>query len=279
MKIAYFGYDFFYDCLKTVLSEGHDVIKVFTFDTDNQYNFNTFLKNICEQKAIPAQTSPVTPADIQSLMEDGVDLFLSCAYPYKIPVPDDPRFKGVNTHPSLLPKVRGVWPLPVILLKERESAGLTLHKLSAQWDQGDILLQQAIPLSDEDDLESYSAKCMMRAPNMVRALLADFDRIWSEARPQSGEKTYYTYPTDADKTFDFETSVDDIARVGKAFGRFESLAILDGKRYWIKDFSVWHEPHNIPCGHIVLKANREWCVAAKDGFVCLKDFYEDPTLL
>lgn len=35
MKIAYFGYDFFYDCLKTVLSEGHDVIKVFTFDTDN----------------------------------------------------------------------------------------------------------------------------------------------------------------------------------------------------------------------------------------------------
>ena len=64
----------------------------------------------------------------------------------------------------------------------------------------------------------------------------------------------------------------DIDRIGRAFGRFGSLIRMDDKNWVIYDYSVWEEQHDYAPGTVVAQLSREITIAAKDGFVCLKDF-------
>ena len=61
MRIAYCGYDFFYTCLKKLLKmETVEVIRVFTFDTDNQYNYNKYVTKLAEENQIPITTRKIS---------------------------------------------------------------------------------------------------------------------------------------------------------------------------------------------------------------------------
>ena len=40
MKIAYFGFDLFYDCLQMLIDNGHEIMKIFTCDVDGDYERN-----------------------------------------------------------------------------------------------------------------------------------------------------------------------------------------------------------------------------------------------
>ena len=40
MKIAYFGFDLFYDCLQMLIDSGHEILKIFTCDVDGDYEQN-----------------------------------------------------------------------------------------------------------------------------------------------------------------------------------------------------------------------------------------------
>lgn len=259
-----------------VLDDGHDIAEVFTFPTDNTYNFNTFVTTTAQVYGIPFTLDKPTAADITRLRDSGVDLFLSCAYANKIPVPDDdPTFRGINLHPTLLPQVRGVWPLPIVMLKHPDAAGFTFHKLTNKWDAGDILYQQALPLRPDEDLETLSARLVMAVPDQLSMLLNNLDHYWQSAQPQDVSKaSYYTYPPDTWRVFDFNGSVDEIDRIGRAYGRFECIAPVDTKMYWVRSYKAWKERHDYKPGSITCRTGRELVVAAKDGFVCLKDFYE-----
>ncbi len=98
MKIAYFGYDFFADCLEVLLKE-HQVLKVFSFNTDNKYNFNDKIIQLIGGLPISLQLGAVNLENICELEEQGCDLIISAAYPYKIPVSD--RIRGINIHPAV----------------------------------------------------------------------------------------------------------------------------------------------------------------------------------
>ncbi len=68
----------------------------------------------------------------------------------------------INTHPSLLPKFSGLMDEDVhaqVLEHEEKWTGCTLHKISAEVDQGEIVLQRKI-LVDEvnDDIQSLKNK-------------------------------------------------------------------------------------------------------------------------
>jgi methionyl-tRNA formyltransferase len=275
MKIVWFGYDFFHACLLRLLDDGHEIVKIYTFKTDNLYNFNNIVYSLAETYKIPISDHIPTLSEIEDLRRQGVDLFFSSGYAFKIPVPNDKDFRGINLHPSLLPRVRGLWPLPVILLKEPEAAGLSFHKLSPKWDEGDVLLADKIELTQEDDLESLSAKCQMRSPDLLSKLLSDFENHWQNSVPQDGvQASYYSMPSLEWRTIDFDQSVAEIEKILKAFGRFESRCVLNGKIYWIKLATTWAEPHDYRPGSVACVMGREIVVAAKDGFVCLKDYYE-----
>ena len=195
MKTAYFGIDALADCLEVLLKNGDTVVKIFTTEGDAYDSVERVCK-IAQAHGIPLQSTRVTKHDIEALCEAGVELTVTAGYPWKIPVTD--TFMQINLHPALLPEGRGPWPMPVAILEGKKS-GVTLHKLSEQFDEGDIILQSEIPLADEETLITLGSKIQSKAACLLEKFLQMPEKYWKEARPQ-GQGNYWKEPGDAERT-------------------------------------------------------------------------------
>jgi methionyl-tRNA formyltransferase len=65
-----------------------------------------------------------------------------------------PRFGCLNVHTSLLPKYRGAAPIQWAILNDEAETGVTIMKMDAGLDTGDILTQQATPIRPDDNAET-----------------------------------------------------------------------------------------------------------------------------
>lgn len=253
------------------------MLKVYSFNSSSAMDSYAYLEEICVGHQIPFSVSQLTTDDLPAHAKAGCDVLLSAGYPYKIPALDDFAMRGVNVHPTLLPMGRGVWPLPWLILKEFSESGVSLHQLSPQWDAGDILLQQAFSLCDRDNLESLSAKTQILATQLVGQCFSDFDRYWRQARPQTGKAEYWSYPPASMRHVDWNSSVKDIDRTCRAFGKAGCIAAFDNKTWLIYDLVAWPDTHHYPIGSVVHKTNTEMIVAAKDGLCSLRYFEAAPS--
>lgn len=275
MKFVYFGYDFMLDCVRRLLSEGHTLLGVYSFECDNMFNFNTQTQALAEQLDIPFTTDKPLPMDIRIFCDQGADVFFSGGYPYKIPPVDEKLAYGINFHPSLLPVGRGIMPTPTILMHRPEAAGMTLHKLTPEFDGGDILLQQKITLTRDDDVETLSARIAMAAPDMMSRAFREMPALWENARPQDATKAEtFPMPDDEMRMLDWSRSIEEIKKTGRVFGRFGALAKFDDRSWAVYHFNGWQAAHHYRPGDVVCVLSREVIVAAKDGYICLKEFQE-----
>ena len=276
MKIAYFGYDFFVDCLEMLLSEGHTVSALYTFDCDNEnYNFNTRIQELCRQHKIPLSFDRPDDSMLREFESNGVELILSAGYPHKIPVSE--TIRGINIHPTLLPRGRGVWPLPWTILLDDKISGVSIHKLAKDWDAGEIVQQKEFKVIENETLESLSCKSRLAAVECLSDVLLHFDDVWASATPQPSEQTsYWRMPSDADRTINLEQQVDVIDRVVRAFGNFESFIAFDNNWWLVQGATIWKEPHQHKPGTVLTHNNKTALLAAKDGFVCLTHFRPNP---
>lgn len=61
-----------------------------------------------------------------------------------------PRYGNINVHASLLPKYRGAAPIQWAIANGEKTTGVTTMLLNEGLDTGDILLQRAMAIADED---------------------------------------------------------------------------------------------------------------------------------
>lgn len=273
-KVAFLGFDFFYSCLEALDDTEYQIKWLFITPRDETYEFNT--KVIAKAKEYEADIieERISRSHIEWLKKEGCDLIISAAYPHKIPVIENSPYM-INIHPALLPNGRGPWPMPHAILKNLKEYGVTIHKVSEKLDEGDILLQESFPVSDEEDLETLSCKCQMKAKDLLMKVLSDFDYYWMSAKPQ-GKGEYWSMPTDKDRLLDWGLSVTEIKKISRAFGKFDSFAIFDEKEWIVEDLSVWEEEHSVLPGTVVHRTSKEVVIAASNGFVCLRHFFIDP---
>jgi methionyl-tRNA formyltransferase len=272
MKLAYFGFDPMASCLEALLAQtNHSVIAIFCPARDNKHSFNLRVTALAARAKLPVQFSPPTARHLEELRMQGCDCVVSAAYPYRIPV--DPHMRGVNIHPSLLPQGRGPTPLPYLINEHPEAAGLTLHKLTKDFDAGDILAQIPVPLLANEDLEMLTARFQIAAPKFLLSCLDNLDRLWKKAVPQSGG-SYWKRPTQDYRTIKWTESVIVIGRLVRAFGgKIGTNAIFDQKQWHVTAASSWEEKHSFAPGTVVHRSNNEVVVAAADGYVMLKQFF------
>lgn len=272
MKVAYCGYDFFYSCLEYLVNQKIEVMKVFTYETDDVYNFNSKLSHIARENNIPIQKEKITDKDMNFLIENGCDLVISAAYPYKIPTDD--RIKGINIHPTLLPDGKGVWPLPYIILNDHKKSGVTIHKLAKKIDSGDILIQEAFLLFNNEDLETLSIKSQIMARKLLEKLLLNFDKYWQNAKKQE-DGSYWEMPTEDEMTLDFDLNVNQLKKIQRAFSYMDTCAVFNDTHWLVRDINGWIEEHSYKNGTVVHETNKEVLIAVNDGYVCLKNIQKD----
>lgn len=228
MKIAYAGIDLFYPALEALTGSGCEIIKIYTCETDNETEFNVRVIATAKQHKIPYTTARIRMEDISWLKSQGCEALICAGYYYRIPVDQD--LYMVNIHPSLLPVGRGSWPMPQTILQELPESGVTIHKMAKQFDTGDILLQESFPVAKDETLETFMAKIHRLLPGMVLRLLADFESLYANARPQ-GPGEYWKAPKEKDWTVDDSMDMEQIDKILRAFYGYDCIYKTGNKTY------------------------------------------------
>ncbi len=88
------------------------------------------------------------PLPIKKLKEIKADVFIVASFGKILPkeIIDLPKYKTLNVHPSLLPKLRGATPIQNTILGQGEP-GVTIIRLDEKMDHGPIVAQTSVPLS------------------------------------------------------------------------------------------------------------------------------------
>lgn len=228
MRTAYIGMDLLYPALPALEEAGCEIIKIFTCETDGVTEFNHKVCAFAESRNIPVQTERITENDILELEQEGCELILCAAYYYKVPI--SKKIRMVNIHPALLPEGRGAWPMPVQLLQRHRYGGITFHKMTEQFDDGDILLQKRVEILPDDNLETLTIRLCEQIPGMVKQLIANLDSLIIKAKPQ-GSGSYWACPSESDYIVDSSMSVEEAELIFRAFYGYECWYRNDDKIY------------------------------------------------
>ncbi|HEV2306145.1 MAG TPA: phosphoribosylglycinamide formyltransferase [Candidatus Acidoferrales bacterium] len=109
---------------------------------------------------------------VAALHERKVDLVCLAGYMRLLSAYFVQQFRGriLNIHPSLLPAFPGLEAQRQALEHGVKFAGCTVHFVDENLDAGPIILQSAVPVRDDDTIDSLSER-----------ILAEEHRIYSEA--------------------------------------------------------------------------------------------------
>lgn len=108
-------------------------------------------------------------ATLARLREFRPDVLLTCAYGKILPKTylQLPKYAALNVHASLLPAYRGAAPIQRALLDGATETGISLMYMSEGMDEGDILLQRAIPIGEDETFGSVHDRLIELAAEML----------------------------------------------------------------------------------------------------------------
>ncbi len=82
-----------------------------------------------------------------------------------------PKYGSMNIHASLLPRYRGAAPINWALINGDKETGLTSFLLQEKVDTGDIVLQEKVPIYDDDTFDTlYARLSELAGPFLLRSL-------------------------------------------------------------------------------------------------------------
>lgn len=145
-----------------------------------------------------------------------IDLMLIAGFHRLIPnnIIQAPRIGIVNLHPSLLPKHRGGTPSRWVIRNGERETGITAHLVTEKFDRGDILLQERIPVEENDtwgDLEDRMAACI---PELAGRVLQKAKTGRLTGTSQNADEASYEKPMKGEKLeIDWTESAENIRRL------------------------------------------------------------------
>ena len=183
MKIIFFGSaEFSIPALKVLASSGHDLIAVVTQPDRQKGRGLKVSAHPLEQTAKDHDIKVLKFEDINSpepialLKGLGADLFIVIAFGQILSqrLLDIPSLYSINIHASLLPKYRGAAPVQWALINGERRTGISIIRMNASLDKGDIISQEAVGIEEDDDagllsqrLAALGADLLMRTMDMI----------------------------------------------------------------------------------------------------------------
>ena len=167
----------------------------------------------------------------QWLISIKADLLLVLTFPFKIPEAcyNKTQYGIYNIHFAPLPSYRGPSPLFWLIKNKETNGGISIHKVTNEWDKGPLAFSKELPLDPEDTLGMHLTKLSLTAPEVVKEFLSKIEQ--TEGKPeltlQVEEKaTYWPRPQQSDLQIDWEQqTANEIKALVKASNPFLGGAI------------------------------------------------------
>ena len=175
MKIVFMGTpEFAIPSLQRILESKHQVIAAVSAPDKERGRGRQITYSPVKEFALKNKIEVYNPVSLKDpdfilqLRELKPDLFVVVAFRilpkevYSIPL------KGsFNLHGSLLPQYRGAAPIQWALINGDKQTGVTTFFLEDKVDTGNIILQEILPIADEDDFGSLHDKMMMIGSEVI----------------------------------------------------------------------------------------------------------------
>jgi methionyl-tRNA formyltransferase len=177
LRIIFFGTpDFAVASLDALVQTGANVVAVVTAPDKPAGRGMQLKGSAVKEYAVSKNITALQPeklkdaAFIEELRSLGADLQVVVAF-RMLPeiVWNMPKMGTINVHASLLPQYRGAAPINWAIINGEQETGVTTFKLQHAIDTGDILLQQKVPITDDDNAGSLHDKLMAAGAGLLVA--------------------------------------------------------------------------------------------------------------
>jgi methionyl-tRNA formyltransferase len=148
-----------------------------------------------------------------------------------------PRLGCLNIHPSLLPRFRGVSPIPAAIMEGDLWTGVSVMLLDAGTDTGPVFSSAQVPLFSTDTTGSLSVKLARIGAQLVLDILPSWEQGQIVAVPQdSSRATYCRKLSKEEGEIDWKMPAAAISRRVRAFNPWPgAFTFWEGKQLRIID--------------------------------------------
>ena len=200
MRIIFMGTpDFAVPALEKLIDGGYEVAAVYTQPDKAAGRGRVVEEPPVKKAALRHNLTVLQPENFKSaetkrqLLELKPDTIVVAAFGQILPrsVLEIPAFGCINIHPSLLPKYRGVAPVPAAILNGEEFTGVSIMLMDKGIDTGPVLTSVHVPVLQQDTTETL----MQKLANTSAQLLLDTLPGWfrKEITPQQQNNAGATY--------------------------------------------------------------------------------------
>ena len=223
MKAIVFAYqDFGCQGIEALLAAGYQIEAVFTLrDDPNEQQFFGSVAALCAQHGITvfAPEDVNDPLWVGRIRAMAPEVIFSFYYRKLLSqdILDIPTKGAYNLHGSLLPRYRGRAPLNWAIIHGEKETGLTLHKMVAKADAGDIIDAEKVTIADEDTAGTMHPRMVQAARVLLDRALPMIKSGQAKATPQDeSQATYFGRRTPADGELDWSKSARDVHNMVRA---------------------------------------------------------------
>jgi methionyl-tRNA formyltransferase len=256
--------------IEILLKTNHEIIQVFTHPLNMDKHEKVWYESvvdICTKNNIPILEKTKTDEEIFNLIKSMCpDLILCLGWRRLIPktIFEFPIHGTINFHDGLLPEYRGFAPVNWCIINDEKFSGITAHYLDDDVDTGDIILQEKVPINDDDTAKMVYEKLLEIYPNFLINLL---DKITSKninkkiQNRLDGFTCSRRFPHDGKINWnDDRKKIHNLIRA-LSYPYPNAFFISDDKKFFINKSCLLEEDFRGPSGRI--------CKITSDGIVIL----------
>ena len=167
--------------LKHLIENNFNVFAVITQVDKTGGRGKKLLPTPVKKEALNYNLKILQPEDINSqeiidfIKLNGIKLNVVISYGQilKKDLIETPEFNSINVHPSLLPRYRGASPIQNAILNGEDKTGISIIEINEKMDAGDILAQEIVEISFEDDFYSLNEKLIEKGKDLLTSTIID----------------------------------------------------------------------------------------------------------
>ncbi len=284
-KIIFFGTPYFAaSLLEYLIKEGFSIIALVTQPDrpkgrSNTPSFSQVKKTAIERLSNIPIFQPGKASDsefIQKLAILKPDLFIVVGYGQILKqfLLDIPLIASINVHASLLPKYRGAAPIQRCLMAGEVKTGITIMKMTAELDAGDILGISEISISEEMTFGELEKKLLESAKPLLKKILLQLEIGAISGQAQNNKEANYSRkltPEEFQIAWDFPAlQIHNLIRALSPRPGAWCWITISGEKKKLKILKTLVLPLKAEApGHIVLHSEYQLVVNCKDKTVAI----------
>jgi UDP-4-amino-4-deoxy-L-arabinose formyltransferase/UDP-glucuronic acid dehydrogenase (UDP-4-keto-hexauronic acid decarboxylating) len=211
--------------INALLKNGFEIAAVFTHKDNPEENiwFDS-VAELATSRNIPvfAPDDINHPLWVKRISDIKPDIIFSFYYRkmIKSPILNIPPAGCINLHGSLLPKYRGRCPVNWVLVNGEKETGVTLHYMTPKPDDGDIISQMKVIISDDDTAKTLYDKITQVSSEMLGKVLPQIKMGTAPRKSQDhSTATYYGGRRPRDGEIDWNNSATTVRNLVRAVTR------------------------------------------------------------